>query len=216
MGSDSRYGGITRSGTEASYSYTAKDDFANKPVTYVSWHDAARFCNWLHNGQPSGPRANTETGAYNMSSVDPVRNPEALYYLPVWDEWYKAAYHDPRAESGGGPPGDDHYWRYPTRSDSAPASVPPPGGTNSANMARNGDNLTLSPWGDLLICEDTANHCGIVGVRPDGTQYAVADNAYTTAELAGVCFSPDGSTMFVNVQQRGMTLAITGPWSVPA
>lgn len=80
------------------------------------------------------------------------------------------------------------------------------------SLLKNGDNLTLSPWGDLIICEDTSEQCGIVGLRPDGTMYPIAYNAYTRAELAGVCFSPDGSTMFVNLQQNGMTLAITGSW----
>jgi secreted PhoX family phosphatase len=37
------------------------------------------------------------------------------------------------------------------------------------------------------------------------------------SELAGACFSPDGSTMFVNIQTPGVTLAVTGPWnSFPA
>ena len=49
-------------------------------------------------------------------------------------------------------------------------------------------------------------------MRPDGQQYAIADNAHTPSELAGVCFSPDGAVMFVNIQDRGLTLAITGPW----
>lgn len=80
------------------------------------------------------------------------------------------------------------------------------------SLLRNCDNLTMAPWGDLIVCEDTLNHCGLVGIRPDGSQYAIADNAYTDSELAGVCFSPDGDTMFVNVQYPGMTLAITGPW----
>ena len=80
------------------------------------------------------------------------------------------------------------------------------------SLLRNADNLTMSPWGDLIVCEDTAEHCGLVGIRPDGQQYALADNPYTTAELAGICFSPDGAIMFVNVQQNGVTLAITGPW----
>lgn len=79
-------------------------------------------------------------------------------------------------------------------------------------VLRHADNLTLGPWGDLVVCEDTADHCGLVGVRPDGRQYMLADNAYTESELAGICFSPDGATMFVNIQDRGMTLAITGPW----
>ncbi len=52
----------------------------------------------------------------------------------------------------------------------------------------------------------------IVGIRPDGTQYEIADNAYSGSELAGVRFSPDGQTLFVNIQYPGMTVAITGPW----
>ena len=84
--------------------------------------------------------------------------------------------------------------------------------SRSDSVLRNGDNLTMSPWGDLLICEDTADHCGIVGVQLDGHMYPFADNAYTRSELAGICFAPDGRTLFVNLQQNGMTLAITGPW----
>ena len=84
--------------------------------------------------------------------------------------------------------------------------------STSDSVLRHADNLTLSPWGDLVLCEDTAEHCGLVGVRPDGSQYALADNAHTNSELAGICFSPDGAVMFVNIQHRGMTLAITGPW----
>ena len=83
-------------------------------------------------------------------------------------------------------------------------------GENS--LLRNADNLTMAPWGDLIVCEDTSDHCGLVGIRPDGSQYPIADNPYSDSELAGVCFSPDGAIMFVNVQYPGMTLAITGDW----
>jgi secreted PhoX family phosphatase len=80
------------------------------------------------------------------------------------------------------------------------------------SVLRHADNIVMSPWGDLLACEDTAGHCGLVGLRPDGTQYYVADNAYTDSELAGACFSPDGKTLFLNIQVQGLTLAINGPW----
>ena len=83
----------------------------------------------------------------------------------------------------------------------------------SGSMLRNADNITLSPWGDLIVCEDTPGYCGMVAVRPDGGQYRIAGNAWEGAELAGACFSPDGSTLFVNVQQANVTLAINGPWS---
>ena len=82
------------------------------------------------------------------------------------------------------------------------------------SLLRNADNLTMAPWGDLIVCEDTADHCGLVGIRPDGTQYHIADNPYSNSELAGVCFAPDGKTLFVNIQYPGTTLAITGPWPV--
>jgi secreted PhoX family phosphatase len=76
------------------------------------------------------------------------------------------------------------------------------------------DNLTATPWGHLIVCEDIAgaarpNH--LKGMTPAGRIYTLARlNART--ELAGVCFSPDAATMFVNVYHPGRTLAITGPW----
>lgn len=82
----------------------------------------------------------------------------------------------------------------------------------SDSLLRNADNITEAPWHDLLVCEDAGVHSGIVGIRPDGAQYAVADNAYSDSELAGACFSPGGDILFVNIQYPGMTLAITGPW----
>ena len=88
--------------------------------------------------------------------------------------------------------------------------------SNTDSLLRHADNLTVSPWGDLVVCEDTAGHCGLVGLTADGAQYPMADNAYTNSELAGVCFAPDGKTLFVNIQNPGMTLAITGPWELRA
>lgn len=84
--------------------------------------------------------------------------------------------------------------------------------SSEQSLLRNSDNLTMAPWGDLIICEDTSDHCGLIGMRADGTQYTVADNPHSNSELAGVCFSPDGRTLFVNIQYPGLTVAITGPW----
>ena len=80
------------------------------------------------------------------------------------------------------------------------------------SLLRNADNLTMAPWGDLVVCEDTSGRSGLVGLRPDGSQYQLAENAYSDSELAGVCFAPDGKTLFVNIQYPGTTVAITGPW----
>ena len=45
---------IRRSGVSGSYTYSVASDFANRPVTGVSWGNAARFANWVTNGQPTG------------------------------------------------------------------------------------------------------------------------------------------------------------------
>ena len=49
-------------------------------------------------------------------------------------------------------------------------------------------------------------------MTPDGDIYKCARNLNGAGEFAGACFSPDGSTFFVNMQLDGWTLAITGPW----
>ncbi len=77
-----------------------------------------------------------------------------------------------------------------------------------------GDNLTVTPQGHLLICEDqytdiVNNH--LRGVTPKGEVYDFA-RLHSQTELAGACFSPDGSTLFVNIYSPAKTLAITGPW----
>ena len=74
------------------------------------------------------------------------------------------------------------------------------------------DNITVTPWGDLFLCEDGKGEQRVVGVTPEGGIYQFARNALSTSEFAGACFSPDGSTLFVNIQKSGHTIAITGPW----
>lgn len=74
------------------------------------------------------------------------------------------------------------------------------------------DNLTQAPFGDLIICEDGRTEQFLVGVTPKGKYYKFARNALNSSEFAGVCFSPDGQTMFVNIYNPGMTLAIWGNW----
>jgi secreted PhoX family phosphatase len=79
------------------------------------------------------------------------------------------------------------------------------------------DNVTVAPNGHLMVCEDRysdtlRNH--LRGVTPEGKVYTIARNVYRdNAELAGVCFSPDGGTLFINIYTPGITLAVTGPWN---
>lgn len=85
---------------------------------------------------------------------------------------------------------------------------------NDTKVCANADNLTVAPWGDLIVCEDTdTGPCGLFGVTPEGRPYRVAYNRRNQSELAGATFSPDGGVLFVNIQTPGMTLAIHGPWA---
>ncbi len=74
------------------------------------------------------------------------------------------------------------------------------------------DNLTVAPWGDIVICEDDGGSSAIVGITEQGKIYTIG-HVDMDSEVAGACFSPDGTTLFVNIQKNpGQTLAITGPW----
>jgi hypothetical protein len=109
---------IERSGSSGSHTYSVGADRADRPVNFVSFWDAARFANWLHNGQPTGGQGpgTTEDGAYHDIGDQSLfgRNPGALFFIPTEDEWYKAAYYDGSAGV---------YYDYPTGSDDAPGYV---------------------------------------------------------------------------------------------
>ncbi len=125
--------GIRREGEEGSFQHHVHPDYFNRPVVYVSFWDACRFCNWLHNGQGDG---DTETGAYTLNKYAGAdgrkirRNPGAKWFIPNEDEWYKAAYYDPSKPGGAG------YWDYPTRSDTRPSREF--SGRNAANIYEGG------------------------------------------------------------------------------
>jgi len=118
MGSSAR-GGITRSGTDGSFTYSVRANMGDKPVNYVSWYDAARMSNWMTNGQGSG---GTESGVYTFDGINSISaitrdlsNPSQVF-IPNEDEWYKAAYHHPAAQGGD----TDDYWLFATQSNSVP------------------------------------------------------------------------------------------------
>jgi secreted PhoX family phosphatase len=83
--------------------------------------------------------------------------------------------------------------------------------TTSLNMP---DNITISPWGDLIVCEDNSDINRLWGITTKGKPYLIAQNSYSNSEFAGVCFSPMDNTMFVNLQSNGLTLLINGSWNL--
>jgi uncharacterized protein len=105
-------------------------------------------------------------------------------------------------------------------------------------VADNPDNITVSPRGGLLTCEDgggrvtgTTRDFGtrLVGINRRGGSFVFAENAivldaalpgrpdvptgdHRGIEFCGATFSPSGKYLFVNVQIPGVTFAVEGPW----
>ncbi len=179
---------ITRNGDSGSYTYdfsggtvevpgSTAADWENRPVNWVSWGDAARFANWMHNGQPTGAQglSTTEDGSYflNGATTNPellavTREPDATWVIPSEDEWYKAAYHkkDPGAPGG-------NYWDYPTQSDTAPTSEAPPG-TDSVNGAAN--------YGYAIGAPYYRTEVGAYDAKPSDSAYGTFDQGGNIAE----------------------------------
>jgi sulfatase modifying factor 1 len=112
MGSDARGGISFTSGNAAGRKYAVRSNMGDKPVNFVSWWDAARVSNWLHNGArtyastDSSATAPQNTGAYTVgtTTLGPAVtvNPGAQVYVPTDSEWYKAAFYDPTLNGGAG------------------------------------------------------------------------------------------------------------------
>jgi formylglycine-generating enzyme required for sulfatase activity len=134
MATDLNVAGILQTGSTGSYTYSVINNggnSANRPITYVSWWDSARFSNWMANGQPTGAQSSTttENGAYNVNGATSgnapaknVTNPNTsaapTFFIPNENEWYKAAYFDPTLNSGAG-----GYYTYATQSNAAPGNI---------------------------------------------------------------------------------------------
>lgn len=169
MGTSTR-GGITfnaGAGSGAKYSVKggspsgapAGSSYGQMPVNFVSWFSAARFVNWLNNGQPSGTSAAAamEIGAYTLNSATSgnivARNANAQYFLPSVNEWYKAAFY-----SGTG----STYTLYQTKSNAAPTATV--------------SNFTLA---------NAANYANASSMPMDVGSYVNARSAYGLFDMLG-------------------------------
>lgn len=196
---------IERTGEDRSYSYSVASDWANRPVNFVSWGDAARFSNWLTNGQPMGAQGlgTTETGSYllNGATTDAeliavMREPDARYVVPGEDEWYKAAYHKNDDETG-------NYFNYPTGNDAIPSNDridPDPG--NNATFHLVGDYTIGEPYFRTEAGEHEASPSPYGTFDQGGNIYEwneeVLSGAYRV--LRGGSFVEDDDNLLVTVR----------------
>ena len=170
MATDLNIAGISRSITDNGYVYTVMNnggDSSNKPIAYVNWFNAARFANWMSNGQPVGPQSSTttENGTYDLTKVangiavakntcNPNTNKTVVYWIPTENEWYKAAYYSPNYNNTG----SAGYYLYATQSNTAPGNLI----GNTANQI-NVINNTLFSVTQLATLVATQNYLTDVG-----------------------------------------------------
>lgn len=128
------------------------------PVGGLSWRDAARYCNWLHNGKQVSIAA-ISTGAYDTSTWgggpgnytdDPHRMPGARFFLPEYSEYIKAVHYDPNRFG----PNQGGYWQYKTRSDTPPIPGAPGVGQTDAGYLPGGNpfaawSIPLGAYADV-------------------------------------------------------------------
>jgi sulfatase modifying factor 1 len=174
-------GGINRDLAAAEGArYSVKPGQEQFPAVWVRWSSAARFVNWLSNGQGAG---GTENGVYDMSvlttgfATPPARAAGATVFLPSEDEFYKAAYYDPSLNGGVG-----GYWQYGTQTNTPPASSPPPGTAPAANIG-----VGNTGGGG------TADTMALTGQPYDATLSYLTDvGAYATSTSAYGLYDTDG------------------------
>ncbi|MGP1309747.1 MAG: formylglycine-generating enzyme family protein, partial [Phycisphaerales bacterium] len=108
--------GIVRDGSSGGFTYAPVVGREDWPAAYIDYFRAMRFVNWMHNGQGSG---DTESGVYDIADgLSETRSPDARFFIPTENEWYKAAYYQPITDGGDA----DEYWLYPTSSNDEPVA----------------------------------------------------------------------------------------------
>jgi hypothetical protein len=210
---EDRPGATVESGSPTDNSFTSRGinllggfavdpRYDNSAVT-ISWRNAARYTNWLHNGAPTDVAALTwdtfHTGAYTFTDEsfgstvygNPVtRNDGARFWLPGLDELLKAAYYDPNRYGEG----EEGYWPYPHSSTDEPVRGTPGNGDYGAWDA-NGNGV-FEGWESLAtaLYPDSASYWGLLDVL--GTEKEWVETPYSSFTLDGEVF-PSSSRLLL-------------------
>jgi sulfatase modifying factor 1 len=177
-----KIGGITNAGTVDGSRYVVRTNKADKPVSYVTWFDAARVANWLHNGaqtyatSDATENAPQNVGAYTLGTVTSgntvAKNPGALYWVPTENEWYKAAFYNPTLNDGAG-----GYTLYGNGFNETPAAVT----ANSVGDGSAGPTGNSATWQSAAVwagnppSSGTSSNVTTVGTNGGSSYYGAFD-----------------------------------------
>lgn len=170
-------------------------------------------CEWVPIANPDPSSSETPTRVQGASlGAAVIRRGEGIW----WSTTDQSAY---VVSSSGGEAGRGQVFKYSPRGGSQGGGTlelfieAPSGNDNDPNVPWAApDNITVAPWGDLVLCEDGAGSEYLWIVSRERGVYRFAKNALNGSEFAGATFAPNGRTLFVNIQSPGITYAITGPF----
>jgi uncharacterized protein len=146
------------------------------------------------------------------SGATPIQKAEGVWTGVDGSIWFVCSY-------GGGPDAEDEedrsaaghsgqIWRFdPSRDTLELVTLFPLGSPFDGP-----DNITAGPHGFAVACTDGEDDQWLVAIADNGAVFPLALNTLNESEFAGATFSPNGETLFVNIQDPGLTLAIWGPW----
>jgi secreted PhoX family phosphatase len=172
---------------------------------------------WVPIDQPDDP-AQSMPGNFVWSQG---RSQGAATFARLEGCWYGNDRKIYIVSTSGGAVGQGQIWEYDPKLEKLMLLFESPG----SEILNAPDNITVSPRGGLVLCEDGSGDEFLHGLTVEGEIFQFAKNNvilngqrngitgdFRGSEFAGACYSPDGDWLFVNIQSPGITLAITGPW----
>jgi secreted PhoX family phosphatase len=172
---------------------------------------------WVSIDNPDNP-SNTMPGNFVWAQG---RAKDAATFARLEGCWYGGDRRIYIVSTSGGAVGQGQIWVYDPKEETISLLFESP----SMAVLNAPDNITVSPRGGLVLCEDGGGEEFLHGLTVEGEIFKFAKNNvvlngerngivgnFAGSEFAGACYSPDGDWLFANIQSPGITVAITGPW----